>query len=537
MTQSYCRWALAALGVASLGVVAPARIARADDPQTVTVGPDALTPVADGTMKVSVRVPAIPAGATVTVADTDCHATFNAPIVIVSGTCGFAKGTTQELELTYASAQEHHTLKLAYKDPTSTQALQSDAEFHVTAGGNALVVHLYWRDNEGWHVACGDHQGPCTVTEAIAHSLGAQGSKVVVKTANGWSVGHLSASEQVTHVGGTQGGETPPAQSCHDQTARATDWCPNGAEGEVVICYDVTDGSAREVQVPSRHVLRPNTAVLVVVRHWSNQGVTISLGGKRGLVTPAVDNRSGLGGGNVSTAASGSGADSSQVLPPPPRCMVVSSQSFGPRKPGNADATVEIDRGDGQGPLEVHTELNVEQTYSGAIRLGFGSVFGGAVDRAYAVQTYPGSDQGEVVATGGGSLDVELVLGFAPFLETFFGGRGYNDGQNLKHFPWGFSPYVGLGLVGSTVKGTDALTSLHLGIEWEGTRGFSVALTAVARRVHRLLPGIHVGDAVDSSTDVTRQGYEWGFGFVVNVSPDFLQVSGAISGAPSGGNS
>lgn len=317
----------------------------------------------------------------------------------------------------------------------------------------------------------------------------------------------------------------PPAprrRDCLDDTTPLdTSWCrnPRDTPGHVLICYEEIGDDLCPVVTPSHHVLSPNMPIRVIVRHRPVGRVAIALGGRRGLYTPVMD---------VRTQPSAEAAMRRTALEGmrEPEPLTLSSALFGPRTPGEADLSITIERGEGE--LSVTYELSVQPTYSGAIRVGFGMVFGGAVDRAYEVRNLPGSMQPEIVATAGGDLDLELVVGFAPFLEALGSGRGYHDSANLTSFPFGFSPFVGVGLVGNTAQGPGFFTAFYFGLEWEPLRGFSIALTAVARRAKRLLPGLQVGDAASPGSVITSDAFRMGWGVVINISPDVFQVAGVF---------
>jgi hypothetical protein len=140
----------------------------------------------------------------------------------------------------------------------------------------------------------------------------------------------------------------------------------------------------------------------------------------------------------------------------------------------------------------------------------------------------PGSGQSEIVASNVGDMDLEVVLGGAIFLDK--GGRGYAvPGHDMR-----WAPYFGLGIVNQEHKGLEVLHSVHLGIEYELNPHFSIALTGVARKITQLGKGLEVGDPV-TSTVPTTTGIEFGFGLVINLSPDFLRLA-TKSGASFFGN-
>ncbi|MFT7624079.1 MAG: hypothetical protein ACI9WU_003265, partial [Myxococcota bacterium] len=104
-----------------------------------------------------------------------------------------------------------------------------------------------------------------------------------------------------------------------------------------------------------------------------------------------------------------------------------------------------------------------------------------------------------------------------PFFER--GGRGYS-GTNWAHF----APYVGIGVLSVTGDGAfDALKSIHVGVEWEPTSNFSIALTGVVRRVTRLAGGVTVGSPVTGDVPTVTEPH-FGLGVVINLSPDFFKI-------------
>lgn len=289
---------------------------------------------------------------------------------------------------------------------------------------------------------------------------------------------------------------------------------PPGFSRHYILCVD-TLGSTLEPGslLPSGHVINPNIPVLVLVRHERRMRVRVSMGGQVGLFEPGIRDNTGRDG----KATAGPGDE-----PTPPLDVIVSRYPFAPRLPGQADIRIRMDEpGKPQTLQSLTLQFIIEKTYAGAIRVGVASVFGGAVDREYAVQTRPGSDQPEIVATSNSAFDLELTLGFAPFLEFFNGGRSYFQGRGRLRF----APYVGIGLLNQKQNALETLKSLHLGIEAEPNPHFSVALTLVGRRVTRLSPPASVGSPGDPSGPPTSTGYQLGVGVVLNVSPDFLRFA------------
>ncbi len=202
---------------------------------------------------------------------------------------------------------------------------------------------------------------------------------------------------------------------------------------------------------------------------------------------------------------------------------VTRERTLAPRLPGPVDVLVEVTDGDGDTWSRTKVELVVEATYSSALRVGVAGVFLDGVDREYVARRQPGAGQAEVAAVETGGYDLEVVAGFAAFLDE--NGRGYS-----KHDFGNFAPYLGLGVVAQGADGSfDFLKSVHLGVEWELTPTFSLASTLVLRRVTRLAPGVELGGPVQGEVPtVTRQSV--GVGFVLNVSPEFLRIGSPLGG-------
>jgi len=243
-------------------------------------------------------------------------------------------------------------------------------------------------------------------------------------------------------------------------------------------------------------VIRPNQQVTVVVSHPVGDQPKIEMAGQIGLYDAPVR--------DVAQA----GRETVQ--------FTTTEATFAPRQPGSANITVTIETG-GKTYVSV-AEIVVEKTYSGALRLGIGTVFAGARDRSFEARTLPGSGQAEIVTTGGGSLDAELVLGAAAFFDD--GGRSYVARESDR-----FGLYVGIGVLNQAATSLELLKSAHLGLEYELSPQFSIALTFVGRKVTRLADGLHVGQPVMEGDVPTRTGYEVGLGLVFNVSPEFFKLA------------
>lgn len=310
-------------------------------------------------------------------------------------------------------------------------------------------------------------------------------------------------------------GGTASAAECPSAAPAA--WCAaaTGSEDEL-ICIDATNGFEPVAFSPKRHVLLPNRSLSVVVLHAGDRGVELKMQGTRGLYEASVaDYTGGLVKGGQQQ---GEGA----------RCKKTTRGSFAPRTPGSADVKIEVRDLDDRTKLYAeHTvELEVATTYAGAIRLGFASVFGDAVDRAYAAQTAPGSSTPEIARTESGDVNLEVVVGLSAYVFDLAaqGGRTY-----VNRPLWSYlapSPYLGIGVIAPKAgDGIRPLASLHFGLEWEITKSFAVGIDAVARRVTRLTDGFSVGSPVGPETMFTEERYEWGWSLTFSVSPEFFQLA------------
>jgi hypothetical protein len=353
-----------------------------------------------------------------------------------------------------------------------------------------------------------------------------------------------------------------------------------------VVCVDGVSPQAT-VKLPGAAILKPNTPIAVTVRHKRQHPVHIEVSGQGGLHVPGTRLQQGSKRPAVATARGGSGApeveDASALkkclhgpgkycgssvdgvpgtlyqckdgeytsveecslgchISDPGRedfCRIqskfgVTTRLFAPRVP-KSEVTVSVSVGDEEESFaKTAVQLIVEETFSGALRMGIAGIFGNAVDRTYRPYMHAGSGQHEIVANESGPFDLEFVIGFAPFLER--GGRGYTSGSRYH-----FAPYVGVGVLSMGGEGhAQWLKSIHLGLEWEPTPTFSIAFTGVLRRVTRLRTGSVLGGPTGSADDdvPTAMRHELGMAVVLNLSPDFFQfgtsgVAGVMS--PGGG--
>ncbi|TNF33227.1 MAG: hypothetical protein EP329_08575 [Deltaproteobacteria bacterium] len=308
-------------------------------------------------------------------------------------------------------------------------------------------------------------------------------------------------------------------------TAPADFACPPAKlphEDMIVVCVDATGDTLRYRMVPEgTRLTKPNRYFYIQVLHFVDRRVEVSLGGQIGTYVPG--NRGDL---RIRTTGSrGGGIGGGQGVDAPD--LTISTQTLAPRQPGYAPLTVKLSDLQGEqigSPLLV--EFWIDETFSGAFRMGVAGVFLGGVDQTYAKTTAPNSKQAEITASGKNPVDVDLVVGYSPYLDP--GGR---SAAGCESAPFCFSPYFGLGLVSANSSGSaEFFKSVHLGIEWELTPSFSVAVTGNLRRVERLASGYHVGQPIDGDVP-TENRYVFGLGVVINLSPSFLKIGAAGSAA------
>lgn len=303
---------------------------------------------------------------------------------------------------------------------------------------------------------------------------------------------------------------------CNGAPLKSKHWCrADGFEGHEMICVDMTCGGRKVVKAPARSVVAPNTGLVVHVLHDSTSSVKVTWGGKRGLTPP-----------EVSKPAVG---HTDEKVP-----TGQSTMTFAPRQPGSADVTVTVENKSKNESFVLTIELEVDRLMWGAIRFGFGTVFGDAATRVYETRTVAGSNQPEIAVKDDPRVNFEVVVAIAPYLFDViaWGGRSHaTRSRNARA-----APYVGFGLVGQSGTGVDALQSLYAGLEAEFATSFSLAGCAVWRRVTDLSAGYHVGSPVDVGTTYTTTKTGFGFGLVLNVSPDFLQFGSANGSAEPSNN-
>jgi hypothetical protein len=275
--------------------------------------------------------------------------------------------------------------------------------------------------------------------------------------------------------------------------------CPQ-ARSEVVLCVEIEDGQFRWILNGDRdQAIPPNEVIRVLVWHRADHQVQIAMNGTLGILSPHVQDP------EIGPDARGDGPQGAEVA------LVVTEQRFALELYDSDNALV--------GALAV--EMIVETSYVGAIRLGVGANFLGAVDAGYEARTYPGSNQAEVAVSEGGAMDLDLMLGYAAFLGP--NGRPARGCESLC-----LAPYVGVGVLSSSEEGLALLKSLHAGIEWEPVPDFSIAFTGVARAVDRLPEGLQVGSPIDGDTVPTQRSYGLGVGLVLNFSPAFTKLGGSL---------
>jgi len=301
-------------------------------------------------------------------------------------------------------------------------------------------------------------------------------------------------------AGGEQSGQ-------HGSPLSAKVQCPDPPTGdEYLICVDATSG-IDFIMFPETHVLKPNHSIRVVVFHSSLNTIDVELTGRPGLEAPKVDK-------GVTR-----GADE---LPPIKETLEKHEESFAPRTSGTpVYLTVNVYDLEGRLVGQDELELVVAQTYAGAFRFGLAGVFFGGLEGDYKRRKQPGSEQHQLISGSDNAFDIEMVLAYAPFLES--GGRTV---QGCAWRPFCFAPYVGVGVIAQDANGdVDFLKSFHLGVEWEPVRGFAIAVTGVARRVERLQDGARIGMAVEPSGDLpTTETIGVGMGVSVNFTPDFMRL-------------
>ncbi|KYF58084.1 hypothetical protein BE08_41135 [Sorangium cellulosum] len=286
---------------------------------------------------------------------------------------------------------------------------------------------------------------------------------------------------------------------------------PKGPE-PAWVCIDLV-GGFRTFHAPPANLLEPKQSLIVVVRHTAGEKVTLELSGDRRIPPPMLS----LEPTELKNLAA---LTQDQAYP---RAIV----QFSPRRPGVLDLKIKSEL-KGRDPAEYKVELEVDQRYWGAARFGLGTLFDLADNfHGYDVKTFAGSQTAQI-RDAHIPVQFELVTGFALYPESLWdNGRSYADkGFSRKNIH--VSPFLGFGLVGQDAKGIAALTSVHMGVELEFARDFSVALTAVWKRTRVLSAGYAPGSPVAanaSEDEFSSTKFVPGFGVVLNATPSFLQFA------------
>lgn len=288
----------------------------------------------------------------------------------------------------------------------------------------------------------------------------------------------------------------------------------------IVVCVDATGPVLRYWQSPNTRYTKPNRSFYVHVVHRAEHRASLVMGGTIGSYAPGSRGRFVLS----STPNEGFNLEGDGQRP---ITYYVTARSFAPRKPGFAPLEVRLLDGQNQlvaDPLKV--EFWIEATYSGAFRVGVAGILMGSLDERYRAETRPGSQQREIVQKGSSVMDLDVVIGYSPYLDP--GGRA---GSGCESAPLCFNPYFGLGLLSASSGGDlQWLKSVHLGVEWELTEAFAIGLTANLRRVERLARGFGPGYPVEGEVP-TDDKFVFGLGLVINLSPEFLKVGASGAAA------
>lgn len=312
-------------------------------------------------------------------------------------------------------------------------------------------------------------------------------------------------------------------------------WCGEDKKGENVVCVRMGPDGSFVKKRPKRGVIRPNTGLLVYIVHEAGFNISVTWGGAQGVVRPGTQ----LPGidGQGHSLPDGKAEE-------PGFAWATSSFAFAPRRPSSANITITTtspadatkDGAPAASPVSTTytVELEVEELSWGAVRFGFGSVFGDAASPVYEIRTAAGSNQPEIALASDPTVNFDVTVGFAPYIIDLigWGGRSHTGGHNAY-----VAPFVGFGVVGQGAAGVEALNAIYTGVEVEFTPTFSLAAAAVWRRVTSLADGYAVGSPVEVGTSYTTTKTGVGFGLILNVSPDFLQFatpsSKSASSAPS----
>ena len=295
--------------------------------------------------------------------------------------------------------------------------------------------------------------------------------------------------------------KTPPA---NNPTCTTCDEAEVKHSGAAVVCVTMATGEVEFRGFNADHVVSPNTKIVVVT---DDAKATVQMTGTPGISTPG---------------------DQTSAAPDKKFC----GRSFAPRVKGNPSETITVARGsEGQETaISIPIEIVVENEYAAAIRFGIGLSFlpdPDIRDTTYVAASKPGAPAGahEVSLDSSSPVAGEVVIGFAPFFIDKICSGHYRPEVNRAGWCHKFAPYIGLGLLNASAKGVDPLASLHLGMEVELTPSFTLAATYAVRRIEVLRSELSVGEAVNSTSDLTERQLAHAMGLVINVSPEFLKLA------------
>ncbi|WP_146660701.1 hypothetical protein [Enhygromyxa salina] len=169
-----------------------------------------------------------------------------------------------------------------------------------------------------------------------------------------------------------------------------------------------------------------------------------------------------------------------------------------------------------------HEVMNVTAVYRAAIRFGYAALVS-PFEREYSARaaTDAANNPGKAITLdAGGSSPVfhtEIVTAASVFFTPVYQGEGTVTGGAL----------FGLGLLATGGDaGFAALTSVHVGLELDVGRDFSLAAVMAIRRTNVLKDGYFVGRAVADEEQFTRLGFRPSFGLMMTWSPAFTQAFG-----------
>jgi hypothetical protein len=274
-----------------------------------------------------------------------------------------------------------------------------------------------------------------------------------------------------------------------------------------------------QTDVPSP-IVEPSSFGLVVVRH-AEQLVVAFDSGSAALTLPGISQGVGQSGADT-------GPTTTKTKQPAGPKYVCSTHQVPPHAPGPFQVKLKMvdpSKTAGNTLSERNLDVIVLQRYAGAFRAGVAAIFG-APDQKFEARTSPGSTQAEVVRTG--YTPVELVLGYSIYFTGLCGpGRSYFTKQGVATQDSHWGAYLGFGVVSVTSNSIDYLKSLHLGIEYEFSPYFALAVTGVIRRVDELAAGAQVGGPA-GNTIPTQSSYVPGVAVVLNISPSFFRFTTQI---------